>query len=47
MLEEPQHIGKKMVVVHILVFSDWNKEFHVYVDASCIALGVILAQTGA
>lgn len=36
---------EKMVVVPILVFPDWNKEFHVHVEASCIALGVVLAQS--
>eukprot|EP00253_Pinus_taeda_P034321 PITA_34321 len=30
----------KMVTVPIELFSDWKKEFHVHVDASCIALGV-------
>ena len=25
-----------------LVFQDWKKEFHVHVDASCIALGAVL-----
>ena len=25
---------------------DWNKEFDVHVDASSIALGVVLAQSG-
>ena len=30
----------------ILVFPDWNKEFHVHVDASSIALGVVLTQIG-
>ena len=25
-----------MVIVPILVFPNWNKEFHVHVDASCI-----------
>jgi len=32
----------KMVSVLILVFLDWKKEFHIHVDASCIALGVVL-----
>ena len=40
-------VKEKMVTAHILVFPDWNKEFHVHVDASCIALGVVLAHPGA
>ena len=40
-------LKKKMVTAPILVFPDWSKEFHVHVDASSIALGVILAQRGA
>jgi len=35
-----------MVTAPILVFSDWKKEFHMHVDASCIALGVVLTQAG-
>ena len=35
-----------MASAPILVFPDWNKEFHVHVDASSTALGVILAQPG-
>ena len=35
-------LKEKMVATPILVFPDWNKEFHVHVDASCIALGVVL-----
>jgi hypothetical protein len=35
-----------MVITPILVFPDWTKEFHVHVDASSIALGVVLSQPG-
>ena len=35
-----------MVTAPILVFPDWKKPFHVPVDASSIALGIILAQPG-
>ncbi len=35
-----------MVTAPILVFLYWKKEFHVHVDASCIALGVVLTQAG-
>ena len=37
---------EKMVTTPILLFPDWNKEFHVHVNASSIALGVVLAQSG-
>ena len=36
----------KMASAPILVFPDWNKEFHVHVDASSIVLGVVLVQLG-
>jgi hypothetical protein len=36
-----------MVTTPILVILDWEKKFHVHVDASVIALGVILVQPGA
>ena len=32
----------KLAFKPILVFSKWDVEFHVHVDASCIALGAIL-----
>jgi hypothetical protein len=39
-------LKQKMVTTPILVFPDWSKEFHVYVDAYSIALGAVLAQPG-
>lgn len=47
MPEEHGCTENKMVTVPILVFLDWNKEFHVHVDVSHIVLGVVLAQLGA
>ena len=35
-----------MVTAPILVFPDWDKPFHVHVDASAIALGIVLTQPG-
>ena len=35
-----------MVTTPILVFSDWKFPFHVHVDASSIALGIIFSQPG-
>ena len=35
-----------MALVYLLVFLDWNKQFHVHVDASFVALGVVLAHPG-
>jgi hypothetical protein len=49
--DECQHsldtLKEKMVTAPILVFPDWEKTFHVHVDASTIALRAILAQPGA
>jgi hypothetical protein len=46
--DECQHghdtLKEKMVTSPILVFLDWEKTFHVHVDASTIALGAILVQ---
>ncbi len=39
-------LKEKMATASILVFPDWKKEFHVQVDSSCIALGVMLTQAG-
>jgi hypothetical protein len=39
-------LKEKMVIAMILVFPDWEKTFHVHVDASSIALGAILAHPG-
>jgi hypothetical protein len=48
--DECQHgldtLKEKMVTAPILVFPDWEKTFHVHVDASTITLGAILAQLG-
>jgi hypothetical protein len=44
--DECQHgldtLKENMVTAPILVFPDWEKTFHVHVDASTIALGAIL-----
>ena len=44
--QECQHsldtLKEKMVKTPILVFPDWKMPFHVHVDASSIALGIIL-----
>jgi hypothetical protein len=49
--DECQHsldtLKEKMVTAPILVFPDWEKTFHVHVDASEIAVGDILVQLGA
>jgi hypothetical protein len=40
-------LKENMVTTPILVFLDWEKTFHVNVDASTITLGAILVQPGA
>lgn len=35
-----------MVSVPILIFLDWDKIFHVHVEASSISLGIVLALPG-
>ena len=39
-------LKENKVIVPIFVFLDWNKEFHVHVDASCIVFGIVLVQLG-
>ena len=36
----------KLASTPTLVFPKWDVEFHVHVDASCIALGAVLTQDG-
>ena len=36
-------LKENMVTMPILVFTDWEKTFHIHVDASTITLGAILA----
>lgn len=38
-------LKENMVTTPILVFPDYKNEFHVHVDASCIALGAILTKS--
>lgn len=35
-------LKEKLVIVPILVFLNWSKEFHVHVEALSITLGAIL-----
>jgi len=39
-------LNEILVIALILVFLDWTKIFHVYVDTLSIALGTMLAQLG-
>lgn len=40
-------LKEKMASTPILIFPKWNMEFHLHVDALCIALGAVLTQEGA
>eukprot|EP00253_Pinus_taeda_P004862 PITA_04862 len=39
-------LKEKLVSAPILVYLDWNKQFHVHIHASGIALGIVLVQPG-
>jgi hypothetical protein len=39
-------LKEKLITTPILIFPNWENEFHVHVDASGISLGSILAQLG-
>jgi len=39
-------LKEKLNTTPILIYPNWEIEFHVHVDASSIVLGVILAQPG-
>ena len=39
-------LKEKLASAPILVLPKWDVEFHVHVDESCIALGVVLTQEG-
>jgi len=39
-------LKEKLESTPILVIPKWDVEFHVHVDASCVALGALLTQEG-
>lgn len=39
-------LNEKLASASILTHPDWDKQFHVHIDALSIALGVVLAQLG-
>jgi len=45
--KSPEILKEKMASAPILVFPNWDIEFHVHVDASCIMLVTVLTQEGA
>jgi hypothetical protein len=44
--KEFETLKEKLITTPNLIFPNWDKEFHVHVDASGISLGAILAQPG-
>ena len=44
--ENLDKLKRNMVVSPKVVFPNWKKEFHVHVNASFVALGVVLTQPG-
>jgi hypothetical protein len=42
--KEFETLKEKLITTPILIFPNWEKEFHVHVDASGIALGAFLTQ---
>ena len=44
--ESLDKLKNKMATAPILVFPYWKKEFHVHVDTSFVALGIVLTQLG-
>jgi hypothetical protein len=48
-MEECQHafdaLKEHLVTAPILIFTDWNRVFHVHVDTLSITLGIVLAQS--
>lgn len=43
--QEPLEIPKiKLVESPILKFPDWSKKFHVHIESSSLAMGVIITQ---
>ncbi|KAH9299627.1 hypothetical protein KI387_031309, partial [Taxus chinensis] len=39
-------LKEKLTTTPILCFPSWDKPFHVHVDASGMAIGMVLAQPG-
>lgn len=39
-------LKETLVTAPILIFPYWNQIFHVHVDASSVALGIVLVQLG-